>query len=140
MWWVFLIAYLHSSKIRHPRIIDLFSWLPFGKCMLPSLLIKLESSLLSKFCLYQLWPDVLHSVIVRRSRSSLVFPSACEESTAVNKWKTAGITGYLCLSLHVVKIDANILDVFNFLSTKKLTHTVVCLRFPVVKATHLIFL
>ena len=55
---------------------------------------------------------VSHPGIVLRSRCSLVFSSACEESAAFNKWKTAGLTGYLCLSLDVIKIDASILDIF----------------------------
>lgn len=40
-----LIAYLHSSKIWHPRISDSFSWLPFGKWMVPSLLILSQNLL-----------------------------------------------------------------------------------------------
>lgn len=89
-----------------------FTWLAFGKWMLSCLLIKLGSSLLSKFCLCYLWPDVLHPGIVQRSRPSSVFPSTCEDSAALNKWKTAGITAYLYLSLDIVNIDANILHTF----------------------------
>lgn len=89
----------------------LFTWLAFGKWMLSCLLIKL-GSLLSKFCLCYLWPGVLHPGIVQRRRPSLVFPSACEESAALNKWKTAGITAYLYLSLDIVNTGASILHTF----------------------------
>lgn len=51
-----------------------------------------------------MWPVVSYPIIAQKNKSSLVFPSAGEESIAL-RWKTEEITVYLYFSLDDVKID-----------------------------------